>query len=77
MSLRKRWTQKSLSSFWTRTLRISQPAALLLETGVGQGLGEHDVDNLLAKEELAALLIVDDICNRPGGCGTQLRLGAA
>lgn len=38
-----------------------------VEAGISQGLGEKDLNNLLPQQQLAALVVLDNVGNRAGG----------
>lgn len=61
-----------------RILRLGEEAedpparGAALEGGIGQGLGEDGVDELLAEKQLAAARVLDDVCDGGGGGGARL-----
>lgn len=47
-----------------------------VEARIGQSLGEDDVDDLLSEEQLATLVILDDVADGRGGGASGLGVGA-
>lgn len=61
--------------FLSQHLQDAPAGGAALEGGVCEGLGQDDVDDLLAQEQLPALAVLDDVGDGGSGGGARLGIG--